>query len=509
HIQRGTNWVVAYEPDGLGRTVSVTTPAGDRHTFDRDDRGRVTSVTLPAVQGISHDTTFEYDPNGYLTGIVRPDATRMDLLRDDAGRLLVIGLDEGDYRYARDLESGRLAEAIAPTDEAITFSWDGWRGVGLTWTDPTGALLGSLVLDHDDRGYIDYQRLGAGPALTFPRDADGLLTAAGAATITRDPESGLAVGVDLDAVSETTTWTPEGTPDGLSISGPTGSLFDASYDYDAQGRLAEATETVDGSTTHHRYRYDELGRLASVETDGVRTSLSYDVQGHAASATVDARDRVTELDGVRFTYTPNGDRATRTEGAAVTTTIYGARGQLREVGLPSGQRLEYDVDPMGRRSARYLDGVLTERYLWLGDQLLAVLEPSGALRDRFVYGDDPVPLYFERGGVRYRLVTDIRGSVRLVVDASTGEVAQAIAYDAWGTVVSDTNPSFQPLGYVGGLYEPLTGLVRFGARDYDPALGEWTSPDPVGFALGGANLYEYALGDPINLIDPTGLAVRP
>jgi len=49
-----------------------------------------------------------------------------------------------------------------------------------------------------------------------------------------------------------------------------------------------------------------------------------------------------------------------------------------------------------------------------------------------------------------------------------------------------------------------TGLIRFGYRDYDPETGRWTARDPIGFEGGDSNLYGYVLGDPINLVDPTG-----
>ena len=55
------------------------------------------------------------------------------------------------------------------------------------------------------------------------------------------------------------------------------------------------------------------------------------------------------------------------------------------------------------------------------------------------------------------------------------------------------------------IYDGDTGLVRFGARDYDPGVGRFTTKDPIGFAGGDPNLYAYVLNDPINLIDPTGL----
>ena len=59
--------------------------------------------------------------------------------------------------------------------------------------------------------------------------------------------------------------------------------------------------------------------------------------------------------------------------------------------------------------------------------------------DAMVLGDDTV----------YRLITDHLGSVRLVVNAATGEVVQRMDYDAFGRVLQDTNPGFQPFGFAG------------------------------------------------------------
>lgn len=49
-------------------------------------------------------------------------------------------------------------------------------------------------------------------------------------------------------------------------------------------------------------------------------------------------------------------------------------------------------------------------------------------------------------------------------------------------------------------------VYRFGARDYDPLVGRWASKDPIRFAAGDSNLYGYVMQDPINLVDPSGLA---
>jgi RHS repeat-associated protein len=95
--------------------------------------------------------------------------------------------------------------------------------------------------------------------------------------------------------------------------------------------------------------------------------------------------------------------------------------------------------------------------------------------------------------------------VRLVVNTADGTVAQRLDYDAFGRVMLDTNAGFQPFGFAGGLYDYQTGLVRFGARDYDSGIGRWANKDPIGFDGDGVNVYGYVLNDPINLVDPLGL----
>jgi RHS repeat-associated protein len=79
-------------------------------------------------------------------------------------------------------------------------------------------------------------------------------------------------------------------------------------------------------------------------------------------------------------------------------------------------------------------------------------------------------------------------------------------YDEFGKVILDTNPGFQPFGFAGGLYDSQTGLVRFGVRDYDSKTGRWTRKDPIGFLGGDTDLYCYVGNDPVNYIDPEGLA---
>ena len=92
-----------------------------------------------------------------------------------------------------------------------------------------------------------------------------------------------------------------------------------------------------------------------------------------------------------------------------------------------------------------------------------------------------------------------------MINTSSGAVVQRMDYDVWGKVIADTNPGFQPFGFAGGVYDQHTGLVRFGARDYDPGTGRWTAKDPIGFGGLEPNLYDYTTNDPINHIDAIGL----
>jgi RHS repeat-associated protein len=57
--------------------------------------------------------------------------------------------------------------------------------------------------------------------------------------------------------------------------------------------------------------------------------------------------------------------------------------------------------------------------------------------------------------------------------SSTGGVVEEIDYDEFGNVTNDTSPGLTPFGFAGGLYDKDTGLVRFGARDYDASVGRW------------------------------------
>ena len=79
-----------------------------------------------------------------------------------------------------------------------------------------------------------------------------------------------------------------------------------------------------------------------------------------------------------------------------------------------------------------------------------------------------MPVAMTTGAGRYYLAYDQVGSLRAVLNAQES-VVKRIAYDSFGNVLEDTNPALTlPFGFAGGLYDPDTGLLRFGFRDYAP-----------------------------------------
>jgi RHS repeat-associated protein len=162
---------------------------------------------------------------------------------------------------------------------------------------------------------------------------------------------------------------------------------------------------------------------------------------------------------------------------------------------------------------RLVNGTLVSGWLYQ-DQLRPVAQLDGTGTNvvaRFVYGSKSnVPDYMITSGGTYRILSDHLGSPRLVVDANSGAIIETINFDEFGNE-TDTLATTLPTGYVrlpfgfaGGIYDPDTGLVRFGARDYDASVGRWTSKDPILFDGGQNNIYVYAANDPINVQDTDG-----
>jgi RHS repeat-associated protein len=282
------------------------------------------------------------------------------------------------------------------------------------------------------------------------------------------------------------------------------------------GRITQQVLTLDGITSTLDYRYDTAGRLVEVKPDGtVVEAYTYDgnsnrltaeTENETKSGSYDNQDRLVQYGTTTYDYTANGELRQKQNHGAVTQYQYDVMGNLRSVQLPDSRQIEYVIDGRNRRLGKKVNDVLTQGFLYQ-DSLnpIAELDGEGHVVSRFVYGSKAnVPDYMLKDGKTYRIISDHLGSPRLVVDISDGSVAQRIDYDAFGNVVFDSNPGFQPFGFAGGIYDLDTKLTRFGARDYEAQTGRWTAKDPILFAGGDTNLYGYVVNDPVNLIDPIG-----
>jgi RHS repeat-associated protein len=508
--------VVSLGYDAAGNLTSVTPPGRPAYTLGYSERNELTLFNPPAVPG-SGPTAIAYDADGAVTNISRAGVHTISINYDAAGRPVTRKLTSGGDPTTTDTFSydsnGRTTNVLAGSGVNFSYAYDGLLPVGVSWSGP---VAGSVARTYDRSLRLASQSVNGTNTIAFSYDNDGLLTGAGDLVIVRDPQHGLAIGNTLGVVTSSRMFNGVGEMTNFTVTATASTLYSARYVRDGIGCIAQKVETIGGATDTYTYAYDNPGQLTNVVKNGAATeSYAYDANGNRTNATVggvtvnptyDNQDRLTQSGTATFIYNGAGDLVSRTDGAQTTTYDYDPLGNLRGVTLSDGATITYLVDGLDRRVGRKVNGTLVQGLLY-HDLLrpVAELDGAGAVVSRFVYSGGSVPAYLIKGGVSFRVIADQIGSVRLVVNASTGAIVQRLDYDSFGNVLIDTSPGFQPFGFAGGIYDPLTKIVRFGTRDYDPETGRWTAQDSIGFAGNDPNLYRYCHNDPVNLLDPAGL----
>lgn len=506
---------VLYSTDRNGNMTQVTPPGKTAHAFGYTAIDRQASYTAPAVGQENSQTQYSYNTDRQLSTVTQPDGSQIQLGYDAAGRLSAMTVPGGQVRYSYDPTTGQLSSVTAPDGGVRTLGYDGALPVNERWSG--SAIIGSSHRSFDADSRLTSESVDGANSVPFHYDQDGLLTGVGDLQISRDGQTGFPMATSLGSVSTSQSYNALGDLTSMSASNGSSALFAESYTRDKAGRIDTRTETIGGTASHYAYTYDLAGRLTDVSKDSTTIEhYAYDANGNRTSAAesgvtttsqYDAQDRLTQSGNATYRYTPGGVLSSKTEGGKQTSYRYDALENLTGVTLPDGKQITYLVDGKNRRIGKEVDGSLQYGFLY-GSAAgpIAQLDSGNHVVTRFVYGSrSNVPDFMVRDGVTYRLIGDERGSVRLVVNTATGEVVQRLDYDAYGRVLADSNPGFQPFGYAGGLYDADTGLVRFGARDYDAQTGRWTAKDPTLFAGGQSNLYAYAADDPVNWHDPSGL----
>lgn len=197
---------------------------------------------------------------------------------------------------------------------------------------------------------------------------------------------------------------------------------------------------------------------------------------------------------------PNGNVASRVDGADTWGYEWNARSELTRVLKNGVEQARFAYDPAGRRVEKVAGG-LTTTYLYDSAAILRETQGGSALKYVHGLGTDE-PLAVEDSAGLSCLHADGLGSTVAMTNA-VGALVLTRRYDAWGNLQAGVDQA--GYAFTGREWDPQTGLYYYRARHYDPAVGRFISEDPIRFG-GGPNFYAYADNDPIDKLDPLGLS---
>jgi RHS repeat-associated protein len=532
---------VGYGWDAAGNLTNVTPPGRPAHLQSYTPVNLLQSYAPPAVPGVSDPATmFTHDLDRKARVTTRPDALSFERFYDSAGKIDFINTPTGSYDYqyfglttCPGCAPGKLSRITSPTGVHLDLTYDGQLVKSTTWSGPVSGAL-SFTRDTDFRVATETVTAGTtNSVIRYGYDADSLLICASPTSCSPGGSDALQVTFasnvaridrsDLGATREARTYNSFGELASLTSTHGSSTLYSEvmhtiAAPRDALGRIVTRVETSAGVTATWGYVYDLRGRLQEVFKNGASVEqFVYDPNSNRTSritpaetwaGVYDDQDRLLSYGPYTYTYTANGELRTKTIGGQTTTYTYDVGGNLVRVDLPGGTVIEYLIDGQDRRVGKKRNGVLEKQWLYK-DQLriAAELDGAGNLVSRFVYASrENVPDFVIRGAATYRVFSDHLGSPRVVANvANVSDVPVSLEYAAFGAV-SGTGSAWMPQGFAGGLHDVDTGLVRFGARDYDSQTGRWTSKDPRRFDSGSTNFYAYAESDPVNKMDSDGEA---
>jgi RHS repeat-associated protein len=466
------NRTVTWTWDALGRPATKILPGGLQTTWTYDEpghgagKGRLTSVTDPSAgpsagcpQGRSEE--LSYSLAGQLTSWVKC----IDGLSYTMG-------------FAYD-QLGRQRQVTYPDGETVTSTFD------------RAGRLASLP------GYVDqlgYDAAGRLERVAYANGTEGRYA--------YDPARRW---LDTATVKQ-----------GSTV------LYDASYTYEPDGLVAQTTSTT--NQMNLTYGYDDLGRLKQVSGD-VNQAFGYDAAGNLTTHTgvgtlaypgqgpngctaggttrpCKTPHALSSAGSQTFGYDGNGNLS------SVTDTVTGkSKGidwtdehQPAVVSDFDGVLTHYAYDAGGQRVSRRHD---TEYTRWFGPWV----EQSNAGLTKHYYAGSLL-VASKTGGATNWYHADHLGSVRLVTGVG-GSVVRRTDYTPFGERMGAVNVAVPgaDLQFGGHRTDADNGLVHMRARDYDPRLAHFISPDtiiPDLLNTQALNRYAYTYNSPVSFTDPSG-----
>jgi RHS repeat-associated protein len=283
------------------------------------------------------------------------------------------------------------------------------------------------------------------------------------------------------------------------------------FDYSGEGDLVAVRDSRTGASA---YKYDAAHRLIEADERQGRSAFTYDASGNLLAsgdtrfAYADSNQQLLSVAATAFDYDVRGNCVGRTANGARVEFDYDSLDQLTRVAAP-GFHWEATYDPFGRRVRKLVNGAATE-FIWDGDRLAA--EIGSGLR-LYIYPDDyslvpqlvvdyDSPDADPALGRRLFVFADHRGApIRLEDDS--GSAQWEASYNPYGRAVETVAHTTCAVRLPGHYFDRETSLHYNRFRYYDPALGRYLQPDPVGVS-GGGNRYAYH-ASPLTRVDINGL----
>ncbi|MBN1606823.1 MAG: hypothetical protein JW940_09320 [Polyangiaceae bacterium] len=439
--------------------------------YETDPNGLHTTCTLSSGECYS----YEYDSRGQFT---LASSSRHEVVQRHAGNRIAVDRRDGkgiEHRY----DSTRQVSGTQYFDHfGVRYEYSPTRQIRIT--TPEGS---THTLWHTASQTIRENGNGTCEALTF--DSEERLTAR--ACWHRDY-------------------------------GHEGPFWATSYRYSAAGELLTRIDTQTGAD---QYEYDADHRLVAHHNSHGPGQYEYDPAGNLTRTPrhglikCGAGNLVEQADFTHFSHDRRYRRARRDDpGGRVVEYHYDSLDQLVEARFSdTGKVWRAAYDGLGRRVWREVDGERTDFY-WDDDRLAAERFPDGRLR-LYVYPNEDALVPFmwldyesedadPKSGKAYYLFTEPSGMPVRVEDADGIEIWRAAATDPYGRLEGKNGaPCPTRLRFVGHFDDEQLGLFYNRFRDYDPDLGRYLQPDPLGHA-GGINLFAYST-NPLVEVDLRGL----